>query len=206
MPGNANKANKKRSSSADDILQLTKKQLEDLVQDMVFKATKSLEEKIASLNDQLKELKNSQSFICQKHDDLAGGYSEILLTNKQQKQDIKQLTKRADIIQKQNDEDHLKIDEVEQYDRSQNLELQGVPITKNEDVVKITLDLIKKLYVDIEEEDISIAHRFPQKRQLGRTRANKAANHPIIIVRLVSRLKRNEIYANRFKAKDIEGL
>ena len=118
-----NKANKKRSSSADDILQLTKKQLEDLVQDMVFKATKPLEEKIASLAGQLEELKNSQSFICRKHGDLAGDYSEILLTNKQQKQDIKQLTKRADIIQKQNDEDHLKIDEVEQYDRSQNLEL-----------------------------------------------------------------------------------
>ena len=71
MPGNANKANKKRSSSADDILQLTKKQLEDLVQDMVFKATKTLKEKIASLNDQLEKLKNSQSFICRKHDDLA---------------------------------------------------------------------------------------------------------------------------------------
>ena len=80
-----------------------------------------------------------------------------------------------------------------------------MPITKNEDVMKITLDLIKKLDMDIEEEDISIAHRLPQKRRLGRTRANKATNHPTTIVRLVSRLKRNEIYANRFEAKDIEG-
>ena len=145
-----------------------------------------MEEKIASLNDQLEKLKNSQSSICRKHDDLAGDYSEILLTNKQQKQAIKLLTKRADIIQKQNDEDHLKIDEVEQYDRRQNLELQGVPMTKNEDVMKIMLDLIKKLDVDIEEEDISIAHRLPQKRRLGRTKANKAPNHPTIIVRLVA--------------------
>ena len=206
MPGNANKANKKRSSSAVDILQLTKKQLENLVQDMVFKVTKPLEEKIALLNGPLEELKNSQSFICQKHNDLAGDYSEILQTNKQQKQDIKQLTKRADIIQKQNDEDHLKIDEVEQYDRRQKLELQDVPMTKNEDVMKITLDLIKKLDVDIEEEDISIAHCHPQKRRLGRTRASKATNHPTIIVCLVSRLKCNEIYANRFEAKkDIGG-
>ena len=53
MAGNANKANKKRSSSADDILQLTKKQLEDFIQDMIFKATKPLEEKIASHNGQL---------------------------------------------------------------------------------------------------------------------------------------------------------
>ena len=77
-------------------------------------------------------------------------------------------------------------------------------MTKKEDVMKITLDLMKKLDVNI-EEDISIAHRLPQKRRLGRTRANKATNHPTIIVRLVSRLKRNKIYANRFKAKNIEG-
>ena len=78
-------------------------------------------------------------------------------------------------------------------------------MTKNEDVMKITLDLIKKLDVDIEEEDIFITHSLPQKRRLGRTRANKATNHPTIIVRLVSRPKRNEIHANRFKAEDIEG-
>ena len=78
-------------------------------------------------------------------------------------------------------------------------------MTKNEDVMQITLDLIKKLEVDIEEEDISITHRLPRKRRLGRTRANKATNHFTIIVRLVNRQKRNEIYENRFKAKNIEG-
>ena len=131
-------------------MQLTKKQLEDLIQDMVFKATKPLKGKIALLNGQFEELKNSQSFVWRKHDDLAGNYSEILLTNKQHKQDIKQLTKQASIIQKQNDEDHLDINELEQYDRRQNLELQGVPMTKNEDVMQVTLGLIKKLDVDIE--------------------------------------------------------
>ena len=72
MPANANKVNKTRSSLANDILQLTKKQLEDLIQDVIFKATKPLEEKIASLNSQFDELKNNQSFICWKHDHLAG--------------------------------------------------------------------------------------------------------------------------------------
>ena len=75
---------------------------------------------------------------------------------------------------------------------------------ENEDVMQITLDLIKKLDVDI-EQDISIAHRLPRKRRLGRTMANKATNHSTIIVRLVTRQKCNEIYANRFKAKNIEG-
>ena len=70
--------------------------------------------------------------------------------------------------------------------------------------MQITLDLIKKLDVDIEEEDISIAHRLPRNRRLDRTKENKSTNHPTIIFRLISRQKRNEIYANRSKTKDIE--
>jgi len=72
-------------------------------------------------------------------------------------------------------------------------------------VTQITLDLVKSLSVEIDEKDISIAHRFPKKQRVRRTRSNTAANkHPTIIVRFVSRMKRNEVYANRFKAKDIE--
>ena len=79
-----------------------------------------------------------------------------------------------------------------------------MPSTKNEDVTQITLDLINELEVDIDEEDISIVHRIPVKQRFGRTRSDKPANHPTIIVRLVSRQKRNEIYAQRFNAKSIE--
>ena len=83
------------------------------------------------------------------------------------------------------------------------MELQGVPVRKDEDVTQITLDLISKLDVDIKEEDISIAHRLPVKQRYGRTRL-KPVNHPTIIVRLISRQMRNEIYDKRFNAKMIE--
>ena len=78
-----------------------------------------------------------------------------------------------------------------------------MPFTKNEEVTQITLDLLNKLEVDIDEEDISIVHRLPVKQRFGRTRFDKPANHPTIIVRLVSRQKRNETYAKRFNAKSI---
>ena len=94
------------------------------------------------------------------------------------------------------------------------MELQGVPVGKDEDVTQITLDLISKLDVDIKEEDILIAHRLPVKQRYGhglpvkqrygRTRLNKPVNHSTIIVRLVSRQIRNEIYDKRFNAKIIE--
>ena len=76
----------------------------------------------------------------------------------------------------------------------------GSPITENEDVTQITLDLIEKLNVDITERDISIAHRLPLKR--GNS-ILKNRRHPPIIVRFLSRHKRNEIFAKSFNAKHI---
>ena len=114
------------------------------------------------------------------------------------------MNKTTDTLQKSKFEDQLKIDDIEQYNRWQILELQGVPVRKDEDVTQITLDLISKLDVDIKEEDISITHRLPVKQRYGRTRLKKPVNHPTIIVRLVSRQMRNEIYDKRFNAKMIK--
>ena len=61
------------------------------------------------------------------------------------------MTKTTDTLQKFKFEDQLRIDEIEQYNRRQNLELQGVPVRKDEDVTQITLDLMSKLDVDIKE-------------------------------------------------------
>ena len=75
----------------------------------------------------------------------------------------------------------------------------------NEDVTQITLELANSLGVELEEEDISIAHRLPKKERVGKTRSsNDSKKHSTIIVRFVSRTKRNEIYASRFKAKAIK--
>ena len=75
----------------------------------------------------------------------------------------------------------------------------------NEDVTQITLELANSLGVELEEEDISIAHRLPKKERIGKTRSsNDSKKRLIIIVRFVSRTKRNKIYGCHFKAKAIE--
>ena len=85
------------------------------------------------------------------------------------------------------------------------MELQGVPEMPNEDVTLTTLELANSLGVKLEEEDVTIAHRLPKKERVGKTRSsNDSKKHSTIIVRFVSRTKRNEIYASRFKAKTIE--
>ena len=98
----------------------------------------------------------------------------------------------------------MKMDELEQYDRRQNLEFQGVPQTEKEDVTQIILDLSEKLEVSLKKDDISIAHRLPQRQRPGRTRSSSIKRHPTIIIRFVSRLIRNQVYANRYKAKYIK--
>ena len=171
---------------------------------MISKATKPLEERIKKLELEAVQLRESQNFISKKHDDLTEECDSLKRSNKLQTKYLRQLTKTTDTLQKSKFEDQLRIDEIEQHNRRQILELQGVPVRKDEDVTQITLDLISKLDVDIKEEHISTAHRLPVKQRYGRTRLNKPVNHPTIIVRLVSRQMRNEIYDKRFNAKMIQ--
>ena len=53
MPETSNKAKGSKSNSSEKIVQLTQRQLEDLIETMVSKATKPLEEKINKLELEL---------------------------------------------------------------------------------------------------------------------------------------------------------
>ena len=67
------------------------------------------------------------------------------------------------------------------------------------------IDVIKERDDDIDEENISTAHRLPFGKQPDRTRATKfVTQRPIIIVPFVNRQKKNEVYINRFIAKNLE--
>ena len=87
-------------SFADTIVQLTQNQLEELIQNMILKATKPLKDEIAALKNVVSQLQDSQKFISDNHNDLSKNYNDTILTNKQQNQEIKQLNKRAENSQK----------------------------------------------------------------------------------------------------------
>ena len=81
---------------------------------------------------------------------------------------------------------------------------EGVPQFQNENVTEIILSLASKLDVNLTANDISIAHRLPVKRPRLNSESNVTnRRHPGIIVRFISRPKRNEMYSNRMKAKHI---
>ena len=96
---------------------------------MINKATKPLKAKIFELETQIREISKS-NIISEKYDYLTAEYGDIVLTNKQQKTDIKDVKKRTENLQKRNLEDEIKLDELKQYDRRQNLEFRGVPFSR----------------------------------------------------------------------------
>ena len=194
----------KESSNGDKILQLTKNQLEDLVHKMVQEATKPLQCEIIDLKTEISQLCESQEFLSGQHDSLNKNYDNAVKVNDKQRQKIRKLNQCTNDLKKQRNNEEPKVDELEQYDRRQNLIFEGVPKFQNENVTEIILSLASKLGVNLTANDISIAHRLPVKRPRLNSKSNVTnRRHPGIIIRFISRQKRNEMYLNRKKAKDI---
>ena len=134
---------------------------------MVIKVTAPIKQEIKLLKDQVSTLKNEVGEISKsisgKYDDLTDDYNKALSYNIKCNQGIEHLNRRMTDLQKKNNAKEFKLDEVEQYDRRQNLEFAQVPYHKGENVTQIVLDLASKLEVKLGNEGISIAYRPPQK-------------------------------------------
>ena len=100
---------------------------------------------------------------------------------------------------KKSDNKELVLNELEQYDRRQNLDFV-ITLNENKDVTQIILDRIEQSNVDITEKDISIAHRL----HLKRGNANlKNRRHPPIIVRFPYRytVKQKQNFCKEFQRR-----
>ena len=156
---------------------------------MVTKVTAQMKQEIKSLKDQVSTLKNevaelekSQKFISGKHDDLTDDYDKGLSNNIKCNQGIEHLNRRMTDLQKKNNDKEFKLDELERYDRRQNLEFAQVPCHEWENVTQIVLDLASKLEVKLDNEDISIAHRLPQKKNIRQLIKMVVKNQSIVLL------------------------
>jgi len=84
-------------------------------------------------------------------------------------------------------------DNLEQYSRKFNLEIHGTPEQESENAEGIVLDLVKCLHINLEPEDIDIAHRVKK----GNTRPRA------IIVRFTNYYNRDRLYRNRTKLRKV---
>ena len=106
------------------------------------------------------------------------------------------------------------LEELEQYGRSKNLEIHGIPLADNEDTGKIVQNVAKALKVQLSKSDISTSHRLfnsnlnDQHQKLFNHRdqqpsAVRRNQPPPIIVRFCNRDKRNKMFSKRLKLKSV---
>ena len=91
----------------------------------------------------------------------------------------------AELKKKTTENEDFKLDNLELYDRQQNLELGGVPYKEHKNMTKTIIDLAASLNdADVKEEEISNAHRLPLRRKRPNTRggSSRKKKHPTVIV------------------------
>lgn len=137
---------------------------------------KAIDDLRRELRKELREIKDSLNEV----KDLKEGLSQILKENEELKAENAKLRSR--------------VEEVEQYQRSNNLEIKGVPtdIEPFEAVKKIGAIV----HEEISEDDVDTCHRVPTAR-------HDVSN---IVVRFVRRTKRNALLSKAKKAKIDSGV
>ncbi|KAG8251035.1 hypothetical protein J6590_108489 [Homalodisca vitripennis] len=87
------------------------------------------------------------------------------------------------------------INEIQQYSRNRNIEVRGIPYSRNEDIYNVVRMVAQALGVNHANEDISIAHRL--------SRPTKNVLAPGIVIQFVSRYTR-AVWLSAAKRKKIE--
>ena len=96
---------------------------------------------IETLRAEVIEIKESQAFICNQYDSLKAEYGKLIEVNTLQKEEISNLKSQAAALKTQEIKDSIKVDELEQYGRRQNLEIVGVPEKEDENTNAIVLEV-----------------------------------------------------------------
>lgn len=160
----------------------------------VLNVLSNISSKIGTVDNDVKELKNSVGFMSSQYDNLL----KLLTTNTEEVNAIKkeisylkeQSTEKDSIIKSQN----VRIAELEQRSRMDNLEIQGVSELPNENIYSVLESIGRAINCQVSPNDISITHRVQHMNNDN----NKPRN---IIVKFISRRKKEDVLAatKRFK-------
>ena len=190
------------------VAEILQTQIDERCKAVVQKFKQGYEDEIATLKAEISQLSNSQEFICSQYDILKIKNDKLKKENATQGNELRTLKTNFTKLEKKAETEAIKLDGIDQYSRRQNLEFHGVPQTSNENVINIVVKIGKVLGVDINQNDISTAHRLPQNLiRIGVVKRHSESDEPPpppgIIARFINRDLRNFIYSKRAVAKDI---
>ena len=171
-----------------EITNMIKEMEQNLKQHLKTSIDEAMEKVYHKLDRQEKtmdEIIKSQKFLSSEFENLKITVEEIKQQDFLNK--INHLNEKIIHLEKQISEQDTLRDELDQYNRRENLEFHGIPEQINENTNFIIKEMAKKINVQIKDSDISTSHRLPASK-------NK---HPPIIVRFTNRDIKNKIYYKR---------
>lgn len=170
------------------------KRLDDLEAQFQERLNKLVEKLVDDVKVKLQEAGLDNSSLRNKVTDIDGGLSmlnDIVENSRTQQAELlasnKALLAENEALRKQ-------ISEMEQYSRINNVEIKGVPFSKDEDCVAVVTAIAEKASCPLSPVEVDIAHRVPTK-----------SGHQNIIARFCSRAKKNEFLAKARKARLVVG-
>lgn len=131
---------------------------------------------------------------------ISSQYDEILKKMECQSNEITALKKRVEKVEENRNDDGIsklkkEMNSLEQYTRRQNMEIHGLPLSANENLLSKLNDIANKLELPaLTEKDVEGLHRLPAKN-------GKA---PAVLVRFVSRATRDLWLSERQYLKDVQ--
>jgi hypothetical protein len=149
------------------------------------------ETQIDEVKNQIQGVETSQSFISDKYENVIEVTQSIKKEMKTVQSHRKESNERLECLEKEASYNMAVLDEVQQYLRRDCLEITGIPIVPLDDSSTLVSEVCSAMDIELQEDDISIAHRLPSTTKVKDR----------IIVKFVKRSKRDEVYKHRSKLR-----
>lgn len=146
---------------------------------------KTLDELRREMRADFRALKESVKYC----NDTCDGVTEIKNEIKELRKEVQNLSQKNEELTAENRKLNVKIEELEQYQRSNNLEIKGVP--EEGDAYELVQRIGTLLNESISDSEIDVCHRVPTFRTSEKN----------IIVRFVRRTKRDAVLQKSKKTK-----
>ena len=183
---------------------LTKK-LPEIIEKSLQNYFSKFNSKIDQINDDIThlryrtdELTGSLAYINHDFESASQMHRAIKLQNEEPAKQNEYMLQQIQILNLKLTEEEKQRDSLDQYIRRNNLELHGVPFEKAENTDLEIKNLLKKVSINLNLQEVSILHRLPVSTSTSKEQ------YSVIIGRFSNRRVRNEIYANRAQVQKYE--
>ena len=131
----------------------------------ILKEIDSLKASLLDLKKRFDEIEKSQNFISKKYDTVISTIKDLKEHNEGVKSQIKEI--KEDISKLGNDGFivEVKLDELQQSARRDCLEITGILVVPNDSPALLVKEMSEIMGVNLNENDISIAHRLRRRRK-----------------------------------------